>query len=82
MAVAQLHQIPVLMLFIYFSFNKNSQTFLNILVLPAMSSLTAMYGLVASSYLTSVVNFTAFSFGHSHKPAAQQCSTHTGNTAC
>ena len=74
MSVAQQPEIHVLMLFIYFSFNKSSQPFLNTLVLPAMSSLTAMYGLVASPCLTSVVKFTAFSFGHSHKPAAQQCS--------
>jgi len=40
-----------------------------------MSSLTPVYGLVASPYQTSVVSFTAFSFGPCHKPAAHRCST-------
>jgi hypothetical protein len=52
------------MLSIYYSFNRRSQPFLNALVLPGMSSLTATYSLVASPYLTPVVNFTVLSYGH------------------
>ena len=75
MAVAQQPQMRGLMLFIYFSFNRSSQHFLNTLVLSAISSLTPVYGLVASPYPTSAVNFTAFSFGPCHKAAATHCST-------
>jgi len=52
-------------------FNRKSQPFLNVLVLSAMTSLTATYGGVASPYLSHIVNFTEFSFGH----LATTCST-------
>jgi hypothetical protein len=53
-------QQPILLgliLLTYYSFNRSFQPFLKVLVLPAMSSLTATYGLVSSPYLTPVVNF-------------------------
>ena len=52
------------MLSIYYNFKRSSQSFLNALVLPAMSSQIATYARMASPYLTPVVNFTACSFGH------------------
>jgi hypothetical protein len=55
---------------IYYSFNRSPQSFLNAKMLLAMSSLRAIYGL-ESSYLTPVVYFAAFSFGH----LAWSCST-------
>ena len=41
----------------FYRINRSSQPFLNALFLPAISSLTATYGLVASPYLTPAVNF-------------------------
>jgi len=52
------------MVLIYYSFNRSFQPFLNVMVLTAMSSLSATYVLVALPYLPPVVNFTACSFGH------------------
>ena len=46
-----------LMLSIYYSFNMRFVAFLNLLVLPSTSSLTATYSLVIPPYLTPVVNF-------------------------
>jgi len=46
-----------LILLIFYSFNRRFQPFLNALLLPAVSSLTAMYSLVLSPYLSHVGKF-------------------------
>jgi len=64
MALVQLPLVCGLMLLIYCNFNRTSQAFLNGLFLPATSSQTVTYGLVASPCLTPVVKFISCSFGH------------------
>ena len=61
MSLVQQLLIQGMMLLTYLYFNKTSHPFL---VLPAISSLSASYELVASPYLTPVVKFMACSFGH------------------
>ena len=48
----------------YYSFSVRFVVFLNPLVLPATSSLTATYSLVIPPYLTPVVKFTSCRFVH------------------
>jgi len=60
-----------LMLLFQYSFNRGFQPFLNSPLLPAMSSPSATYCIVSLTYLTLVVNFSAFRFGH----RAAACST-------
>ena len=48
----------------YYRFTRKHQAFLNALVLPALSSLTATYNFVVSSYQTQGVNFMQLNFEH------------------
>ena len=63
MALAQQPVVRGLLLLIYFIYNKTSQSFLKAQFLPAVSSVTVTYGLMASPYLTPAVKFTACRFG-------------------
>ena len=56
-ALVQLRAVRRLMLLFYYNSNRSSQTFLNTLVLLAMSSLTFTYNLVAWVYQAPEVNF-------------------------